>query len=560
MLNELSIKNYALIEDMRVEFSPGLNVLTGETGAGKTIIIEALGLLSGEKASVQQVRKGATRLSVAARLNLSSRRAKQFLKDADLLGSEAEDEVLLRREVDASGRSRCFVNDSPVSLTTLASLGELMFYSHAQHEHQLLLKPTEQRDLLDAFGPLAPLREKAGEAYARWRDLVSEQEALSLSEQERAQRIDLYRFQLKELQAAQLKPGEEEELERLLPQLKNAERLKASAQEAYGHLYADEGSSVDKARKTQRVVESLLNLGADLAPVSEMIREAVVRLEESAREMEAYANRLDVDPERLEESLTRLDLIARLKKKYGPTLQEAVDYQKRIEGELRHLENIEGRTLDLARTLAEAEKDLSARCSDLSRGRQSAAKKLAAAVEKEFRELGLAQARFAAVLEPSAYSAAGADAVRFLFSANPGEDEKPLSAVASGGELSRVMLALKTVLAKADDVPILIFDEVDAGVGGVLGAAVGKKLARLGRTYQVICITHLATIAACAQTHFSVNKEIKNDQTRTRIKKMSEPERVAEIARMFGSAGNRMEEGSISLKHAKELLAASRSA
>ncbi len=556
MLNHLSVKNFALIEDTHLEFSEGLNVLTGETGAGKTLLVEALGLALGDKAGAHQVRKGAPRLTVVAGFSVSSAKLKVLLRELDM---EADgEELLLRREVDASGRSRGFVNDSPVNLSTLSRLGERLVYMHGQHDHQLLLKPSEQRDLLDDFGRLAAEREAVSQAYGNWRDLFSEQEAMSLSEQERAQRIDLYRFQVQELRAAQPKPDEDEALERLLPQLKNGERLKNLSQEAYGLLYGEEGSALDKIRKVQRHLEGLQNLGADLSGTVELVQEAVIRLEEAARGLEDFGSK--VDPQRLDEVLGRLDLLGKLKRIYGPTLADVLAHQKKAEEDLCRLENTEERTRDLSRKLAEAEARLKACSENLTRARQAAAKKLSAAVEKEFREVGLPHALFSAAVEKNgdgAYGAAGWDQVTFLFTPNPGEGRQPLAEVASGGELSRVMLALATVLARTDAVPTLVFDEIDAGVGGTLGAAVGKKLARLGTHHQVLCITHLATIAACARSHFRVEKDVKKDRTRTLLKRLSEEERVTEIARMFGSAD--AGEGSISVRHARELLESSKS-
>ncbi|MCB4757592.1 MAG: DNA repair protein RecN, partial [Elusimicrobia bacterium] len=353
----------------------------------------------------------------------------------------------------------------------------------------------------------------------------------------------------------------EEELERLLPQLKNAERLKTAAQEAYGLLYGNEGSALDKVRRVQRSLETLRGQGADLNDVAEMMEEAVVRLEESSHRIDDFQNKVDLDPNRLDEVHTRLDLLSRLKHKYGPTLRDVLVYRAKIDEELKVLENVEERTRDLTQKLASAEAELNSASGKLSAARTAAAKKLAAAVEKEFREVGLAQAEFDVSIDttvPPSFSAVGIDEVRFLFSPNPGEGRQSLAAVASGGELSRVMLAIKSVLAKADAVPTLVFDEIDAGVGGALGTAVGKKLAKLGKTHQVLCITHLASIAAFAQTHFAVQKEIRKERTVTQVKKLQGDDRVAEIARMFGGVADTSTESSVSVRHARELLASAK--
>lgn len=557
MLTSLSIKNFALIEDLSLDFSAGLNAITGETGAGKTIILDALSLALGGKAKADQLRHGAPRLSVSADFNGPSKRLKRLLIELGLAG-EKEEGVLLRREVDPSGRSRSFVNDQPVNLTTLARLGELLVDLHGQHDHQLLLKTAEQREILDTFGHLEPAREDVQAAYAHWRDLVNEKEALALSEQERTQRLDLYKFQLKELQTAKPRAGEDEELDQLLPQLKNAERLKTGATEAYDNLYGDEGGAVEKVLRAKRQVENLQALGADLGSAADMLGEALVRLEESARAIDDFQSKLDLDPSRADEVLGRMDLLARLKKKYGPSLEDVVAHQKKIEDELDRLENLEASTQDLADRLKAAETSLRSSSQKLTQGRAAAAKKFSDAVEKELRDVGLGAAHFVVAVEKGeTFTASGADQVEFRFSPNPGEGLKSLAEVASGGELSRVMLALKTVLAKADPVPTLVFDEIDAGVGGATGGVVGKKLAFLGKTHQVLCITHLAAIAAQADAHFSVEKEVKKDRTHARVARLSEEDRVREVARLLGGV-DASGKNPVSVQHAKALLAEAR--
>lgn len=552
MINFLSIKNFALIEDVLLEFSGGLTVLTGETGAGKTIVLDALGLLLGGKAGAQTLRQNAPRMSVAAGFGPLSRRVKKILQELEL--SVEGDELLVRREVDSSGRSRAFVNDQPVNLSTLARLGEVLVDLHGQHEHQLLLKPAEQRDLLDDFGKLEAQRAAVSDAYVHWRDLVSEREALSLSVQERQQRIDLYQYQLKELDAANLKPGEDEELELLLPQLKNADKLKTLSGEAYDSLNGED-SALDRLLHAKKSLESLVSLGIELNDVSDLLEEARLRVEESAQRLDAIHRGVNLDPQRLDEVLSQMDRLSRLKRKYGPELADVIAYQQRIRAELKHLENVEERTQDVDQRLAAAEKTLSDTCAVLSRARASAAKKLAESAEKEFKDLGLSRAALEIVVSKNpVYGAHGYDNIEFLFTPNPGEGRKPLADVASGGELSRVMLALKTVLAKSDPVGTLIFDEIDAGVGGDLGAAIGRKMSRLGKTHQVLCITHLAPIAACGDTHFYVEKEVTSGRTRTVVRKLDDVSRVAEVARMLGGAGEKSGARSTSLQHAKALL------
>lgn len=559
MLTHLSIKNLALLEDDALEFAPGLNVLTGETGAGKSIVLDALGLVLGRRADAGLVREGAARLTVSARFDIGSPRLRKIAEELGVLSEEEPGELLIRREVEAGGKSRAFVNDRPVGLPALARLAERLAYVHGQHEHQLLLKAAEQRDLLDAHGGLEGLRDEVAAAFDAWRTVVAEREALALSEQERAQRLDLYRYQRQELDAADPRAEEEAVLDQLLPQLKNAEKLRAASEEALDGLSRREGSAAELTRRTRSLLDSLRALGAPLGETADLLDGAIVQLEEAAQRLEAFAGGLEQDPAKLEETLSRLDQLAKLKKKYGPTLADVVAYRARVAGELDRLENLENKNRDMAERLAAAEKQLAARSEKLSTARGAAAKKLDAAINKEFRDVGLPHAvlDIEALAEPGRYTSAGMDEVRFWFTPNPGEGRRPLADVASGGELSRVMLAVKSVLAKTDAVPVLVFDEIDAGVGGALGAVLGRKLAKLGGSHQVLCVTHLATIAACGDRHFVVEKEIQKTRTRTSVRALTETDRVQEIARLFGGTGKESE-GDIGLRHARELLESSR--
>lgn len=557
MLVEVSVRNFALLEDLHLELGPGLIALTGETGAGKSLLLEALGLVLGRRAEAGQVRRGSERLVVSARFHSLGRRLKSLLDELGL-NEGVEDELLLRREIDAVGKSRAFANDHPVNLSTLVRLGELLVFSHGQSEQQLLLRPAEQRGLLDSFGGLGELVHQVELVFATWQERLSERDALALSEQERAQRIDLYRFQKRELDAADVRLEEEAELELLLPQLKNGDRLKSVALEAHGILHAQESSATDLVGRVIQEVSLLRSLGAPLSDVAELLDGAAVHLAEVAQRLDTFASALDADPVRLEEVLSRLDVLGKLKRKYGPTLADVIAYRNRVTEELDRLENLEGKRQDVVRRLADAEKDLIHWSSVLSEGRRKAAKKMSLAVQKELKEVGLSHATFhvEVVTELDRRASFGFDQVRYLFNANPGEEKSPLAETASGGELSRVMLAIESVFVREDEVPVLIFDEIDAGVGGTVGGVLGKKLAGLGRGRQVLCVTHLATIAACADTHWTVKKEIQGDRTRAILRKLSDKERPAEIARLFGSSPGA--NAAIGLRHAEELLASSR--
>ncbi len=557
MLVELSVKNFALLDDLRWEIGRGLVALTGETGAGKSLVLDALGLALGRRADSGLVRRGADRLGVSARFEGLGSRVKALLRENGLVDEDDED-LLLRREIDAGGKSKAFVNDRPVNVSTLLRLGELLVYAHGQNEQQVLLRPAEQRRLLDGFGGLNPLAGDVESAYNDWRERHAEREALTLSDQERAQRLDLYRFQKKELDAAHVRPDEEAELEALLPQLKNADRLKLVAQEALDLLHTQEASAADLLGKSQRAVSALIENGAPLRETADLLNTARVAVDEAVQRLDAFSAGLESDPARLEEVLARLDLLGKLKRKYGPALTDVAAYRDRVTAELDRLENLESQKRDVDSRVAEAEKRWVQQASVLSDGRRRSAKKLSAAVQKELKEVGLPHARFSVEVTtvPDQRASFGADQVRFVFSANPGEPVSSLSDTASGGELSRVMLAIESVLARADDVPVLVFDEIDAGVGGAVGGVLGQKLAALARGRQVLCVTHLATIAACADAHFAVEKVVEDERTHVRVRRLGETDRPFEIARLFGSAAGA--EVGIGLKHARELLAASR--
>jgi DNA repair protein RecN (Recombination protein N) len=557
MLSEVVVKNFALLEDLRLELGPGLIALTGETGAGKSLLLDALGLVLGRRAESSQVRRGADRVVVSARFQRFGRRLKVLLQELGL-DEGAEDELLLRREFDVAGKSRAFANDQPVNVSTLVRLGELLVFSHGQSEQQMLLRPAEQRGLLDSYGGMEGVAGEVEEAFALWQARLAERDALALSEQERAQRLDLYRFQKRELDDANVRPEEEAELDALLPQLKNGDKLKSVAVEAHGFLHEQESSATDLVQKVQREVDVLRTLGAPVSEVSDLLEAARVGLEEAAHRLDAFASGIEADPARLEEVLSRLDVLGKLKRKYGPTLADVAAYRTRVTEELDRLENLEGKREDIARGVAEAEEKLVQRSAVLSEGRRKAAKKMSAAVQKEMKDVGLPHATFFVDVETQAdrRAAGGADHIKFLFAPNPGEERRPLAETASGGELSRVMLAIESVFVRADDVPVLIFDEIDAGVGGAVGGVLGKKLSALGRGRQVLCVTHLATIAACADSQWTVEKEIKGERTRAVVRKLSEEQRPAEIARLFGSASGT--DAAIGLRHAEELLAASR--
>jgi DNA repair protein RecN (Recombination protein N) len=539
MLKRVRIKNFAIIDEQTLELGEGLNVLTGETGAGKSILVEALGFLLGARASATWIRTGAARLEVEGEFALSGKT------------------VLVRRELDASGKTRAQIDGKPATTAALSALGDSLVDFHGQHEHQTLLKPAVQLELIDRFGGHDAEAAAAAAAFDAWSGLKAELAASNMSEEERRRRADMARFQLQELEDAGLRVGEEQELDAALPRLKNAERLKGFAAAAYEGLYDSEESALATLLKAGRALSDLSRVDSsdEARRFHERLEEARLALEELSHDLGAYSGKLDSDPAKLDAMLGRLDALARLKKKYGPSVEEMISFRDRTAAELKRLENAEQSAEELEKKLAAAERTLEAACEKLHAARVKAARKLERLVVAELKPLGMPNAEFsvAVELEEGRYARSGGDVADFLLAPNPGEPLKPVKAIASGGELSRVMLALKTVFAKADRVPTLVFDEVDAGIGGSVARAVGEKLSALGRARQVLCVTHLPQVACFAASHFWVGKQVVTGRTKTTVEKLEGAKRLEALALMLGGR----EATAASRKHAKELLEAS---
>ncbi len=549
MLIEIGIKNFVLIEELRLELDPGLNVLTGETGAGKSIVLDAVGLLLGERFQSEQVRQGAERASIDGTFTAPPQKAFQlWWKER---GFDKADTIVIRREGYPDGRSKAYLNDQPVTLATLQDLGSYLVDVHGQNEHQHVLKPSVQLALLDRLGGLEEKREAIEPLYHAWKRLLEQKNAKTLSEEERLQRVDVYTFQLGEIDKAKLKPGEEEELTARLPELKNTGKLQELAHSAYGSLYLDEGAALERLGQAQKAFEALAALAPSVVPLSQEVLEAKTRLEEAAHSLHAMVDRWQADPAALEDCLNRLDIISKLKKKYGASVDAVLAHAEQLRGELSRLENADAFRAELEKNLENARAALVHACEELSAKRKRAAKDLGTAVLDELGGLGFKQANFRCRVEPLPEpSASGRDHVAFEWSPNVGEGTALLKDIASGGEMSRVMLALKTVLAQADVIPSLIFDEIDAGVGGITAQAVGKKLKNLSKHYQILCVSHLPQIASCASAHFQVSKRVSKSRTFAVVERLQSGERVEELARLLGSQVT-----PTSVQHAKELLA-----
>ena len=540
MLTELRISHFALIESLELEFSPGFQVLTGETGAGKSLLVDALILLLGGRASAEHIRSGAREATLEAVFSVSGNAPiLEKLKEWDLL-PDGTQELLLRRTLSREGRSRMYVNGALVPLHQMVELGGWLVDIHGQHEQQSLLSSKVQLDVLDAFGGLPALRDEYATHYHRWQDLVRAVADVTQRAKERQEREEFLRFQCEELGKAQLVPGEDEALLREHKKLQNSGRVLEIVHQAYDLLYGNQSSVLSQLTEVRKLVHELGTIDDNVREWNEPVEGGITQVEELVWATRNYKDGFEHDPARLAQIDERLALLQRLKKKYRESLEELLARQTRIQSELEELANVEERTQDLRQQVSQAYQDACALGRKLSEARQAVTKKLEERVTTELAHLMMDKSRFhvgfTAVSEVEQAGPRGLDQVEFTFCANPGESLQPLARVASGGELSRLMLALKTVLASVDQVPVLIFDEVDAGIGGNVAATMGQRLKALGQTHQVMCITHLPQIAAHAHHHCLVKKESVNQRTVASVTRLSAEEREEEIARMLGGA------------------------
>jgi DNA repair protein RecN (Recombination protein N) len=547
MLRRLKVVNFAVVERVELELPAGFVAFTGETGAGKSILLEALGFLLGARGSSSWLRTGSDRLEVEGVFD-----AADLPADLRLRYKVADATFVARRELDAAGKTRAMIHAQSAPVAALAALGDAFADFHGQHEHQALMRPAVQLELVDRYAGLEAERQALGEAHARWSGLTARLAASSMSEEERRRRVELLRFQLEEIDASRPRIGEEEELEERLPRLKNAERLRTFADQAYGLLYAEEDATLARLMKAERALGELAKIDPGAGRLQGELEAARLAIDAVAHEVGDYRDRATADPAALDALLSRQEALSRLKKRHGPTLADVLATRDRLALELDGLENSDARIEETRRELAAAEKALSALCEKAHELRVKAAKRLDSAVLKELKVLGMPHSRFSCSveMEEGNWSRTGADAVDFLLTANPGEPLRGIKTAASGGELSRVMLALKTAFAKADRTPLLVFDEVDAGIGGEVATAVGEKLAALAKGRQVLCVTHLPQVACHAQTHFHVSKEIVSGRTRVRLERLNGDRRLETVASMLGGRAAT----AASRKHAQELL------
>ena len=556
MLESLTVRNYALIEHVELSFGAHLNVLSGETGAGKSIIIGALGLLLGARATAADVRTGADRAEVTGVVHLQHRdgAVRAWLAERDF--PVDDDSLIVRRVVRRSGRSGSFIGGVPVPTAQLGELGERLFDLHGQHRHQSLLREAEHRRLLDHFGGLVPLVERVRELHRQLAAARARVAELAAGGERRTRQAELLRHAADEIDAADLRAGEEEELDQERLRLTAFERISEAAQRVYEATAEARGGALAAVRGALDDLRTLASYDAAFEPLGTRAESAFYELEDVAEEVRRYRSGLYFDAARLAAVVERLEQIHSLQRKYGATVAAVLEHARQARSELAGLEDAAGAHAAAGGDVQRLAAGLSEQANDLSERRREAAARLRGLVEANLHELGMPKARFAVQLQPRqergepAIGPAGAEAVTFLVSANAGEPPRPLRSIASGGEVSRIMLALKSIFAASDPVGTLVFDEVDAGIGGAVAIAVGDKLAGIARRRQILCITHLATVAARAHTHLQVSKDEHDGRTLTAVKQVNGRARVVEVARMLSGDDAR----EVSLRHAEDLL------
>ena len=553
MLLELRIKNFAIIDELNLSFSKGFNILSGETGAGKSIILNAVHLLLGDKATEEWIRSSEDEANVEALFDISGNpEAKEKIseKAPHLQGGGEEDSLLIRRVISRSGRGKVFINGNMATLGALSEIGEELLSIYGQHEHQSLQRVETHIDILDEFGGLLKVREEFQTHYEEFVSLSEEVEKIRAEKEKRAKERELMAFQSKEIEASRIQAGEEESSKEERTILTHAKKLMDFALGSEGALYSEESSTIGKIQK-------ILNQGRDMAAIDpslshllKALDSALIQLEEIALAFRDYSRRVEVNPARIDEIENRLEEIDGLKRKYGSTVEEVLAFKRRVDEALKSFTSDEEKLSRLESRLEPLGQVVDNLGKKLSRERKRVASELKKSVEKELNSLGMKRTIFEIRIDPLPLSVKGTDRVEFLISPNVGEEVKPLAKIASGGELSRIMLAMKRILAKIGGRQVLVFDEVDAGIGGAMSEVVGKKLRELSRHHQVICVTHLPQIACFADQHHSVRKEVKSGRTVTLVDRLDQESIVDEIARMLG--GVKVTEKTKA--HAKEMI------
>lgn len=534
MLELLHIENIAIIEAADIEFAPGFNALTGETGAGKSIVIDSLSAVLGQRTSRELIRTGAEKAFVSAAFSGTAPELTETLG----IQPEADGTLLLQREIQTDGKNVCRVNGRPVTVGQLRALGARLLNIHGQHDGQQLLDEEQHIVYLDSFGRLESLAITYAEKYKHFIDIRRQIGALQMDEAEKARRVDTLQYQIEELRRAKLTPGEEEELTARRGMLRNAEKFLGAVAGADYALNGDDsgGGALSALRQAQDALGGVRHLDDAFGQLYERLGEAYSEVYDIAATVEDKRGELDVSPGELDRVESRMDLLYRLKKKYGATVEDMLDYQARCEAELAQIEDAGDTLVRLEQALSKAEKEARQAAQALSDARKAAAEQLTAQILTELQQLDMGKIRFAVDFAEKPLDSDGMDTVRFLMSANVGEELRPIHKIASGGELARIMLAMKNVLSEQDHVGTMVFDEVDTGVSGRAAQKVAEKMARISRRKQVLCVTHLPQLAAMADTHFSVEKGERGGRTYTEVRRLDRDQRRRELARLTGGS------------------------
>jgi len=553
MLSQIYIRNFAIIDQLELELDSGMSVMTGETGAGKSILVDALGLVLGDRAESEVVRHGAERAEICAYFDIGPlANVKNWLKEHDL--DDEADECVLRRVISAEGRSRGYINGSPAPLQTMKALGEMLVDIHGQHQHQSLLKPAVQCLLLDDYAGNKHLVEQINSLYQQWKTASQQLDTLRRDAREKDARLELLRYHVQELEALDLGGDELTQLDEEQRRLANGGKLLEQCSAALNTLHeSDEGSALQLINQHLAELESLRNLDPQLAGVCDMLNEAAIQIQEGCSELRHYIDRLELDPERLDWVEQRLGAIHDLARKHHANPEELPELLTRFSAELGQLENVDIELENLEKEIDQFNRQYSDAAAKLSQKRRKAATRLGKEVSAIIRELGMPAGKFSITLTPRVETTPhrhGQESIAFEVAANPGQPAKPLSKVASGGELSRIALAIQVLLSNSQQIPTLIFDEVDTGIGGAVAETVGRQLRALGNSHQVLCVTHLPQVAALGHHHFQVSKQIDKKTTRTRIEELTDQARQDEIARMLGG----VEITSQTRAHAEEMI------
>ena len=548
MITSLNIRNYALIENLNIDFTKGLTVITGETGAGKSIIIDSIDLLLGQRANSSIIRTGANSCVISATFDISKNiKAKNVLAD---LSIEYENEIIIRRQIDISAKSKAYINDIPVSVSSLSNIGKYLVDFYAQNKSNMLFEESYQRQIIDIIAGNCNLLNKLSVKYDELEKLNSKKEDIEKSNTDREKMLDLYKYQIQEIKKANLSINEEENIEKDLPKLKNAEKIQNITKEMILILYKQDNSIIDNLSTIAKQIDLLQKYGINVDNISNNINLSISQLDDVYREIEEIYNGIDVSSEALDLMLERQQLIKKLKSKYGKTIQGIIDYCMDLEEKIKTLENYDINIEKVQKEIDALLKEIIKICEEISSNRKKASCHISKKIMMELEDLNMKNSQFEIALEKTEITRTGFDKLEFMFSANKGEKLYPIALVASGGEISRLMLALSTTISENYNVDTIIFDEIDTGTSGKTGDKIGKKLKSLSKNRQVISISHLAQIASSANNHIKIYKETQQDRNITKAKILNQKERIEEIAKII--SGEQITEHA--LKHAEEML------